>query len=54
MTFDFETNFMDELYEIEIKTGEVISALIYTKKDWNERPFLTSLYENIQKEGIRM
>lgn len=54
ITFDLETKFMDELYEIEIETGEVISPLIYTKKDWNERRFITPLFENIQKEGIRI
>ncbi|MEI8203953.1 MAG: nucleotidyltransferase domain-containing protein [Bacteroidota bacterium] len=54
ISFDLETKLMDELYEIEIDTGEVISPLFYTKKDWNEKHAITPLYENIQKEGIRI
>jgi len=32
VSFDFETKFMDEFYELELKTGEIFSPLIYSKK----------------------
>lgn len=54
ITFDIETEFMDALYEIELQTGEVISPLIYTKGDWVGRHKITPLYENIEKEGVRI
>ena len=54
ISFDLETRFMDELYEIELETGEVISPLIYAKKDWADNHSVTPLFENIQKEGIRI
>ena len=54
ISFDLETRFMDDLYEIELETGEVISPLIYAKKDWVENHSITPLFENIQKEGIRI
>ena len=54
ISFDFETKFMDEFYEIELETGEVISPLIYSKQKWQEDYSSTSLFENIQKEGIRI
>ena len=54
ITFDLETRFMDELYEIELETGEIISPMIYTKMDWIENHSITPLFENIQKEGIRI
>jgi len=54
ISFDFETRFMDEFYEIELETGEIISPLIYTKIDWNENHSITPLFENIQKEGVRI
>jgi predicted nucleotidyltransferase len=54
ISFDLETKFMDELYEIELETGEVISPIIYAKSDWNENHYLTALFENIQKEGVRI
>jgi predicted nucleotidyltransferase len=52
--FDFETKFMDEFYEIELEIGEIISPLIYSKNDWNINHSITPLFENIQKEGVRI
>lgn len=54
VSFDFETKFMDEFYELELETGEIFSPLIYSKNDWNSKYTITPLYENIQKEGIRL
>jgi len=54
ISFGFETRFMDEFYDLEVEPGEVISPLIYTKADWNENHSITPLFENIQKEGIRI
>jgi uncharacterized protein len=54
ISFDFETEIMDKFYELEIETGEVISPLIYTKTDWNENHSFTPLFENVQKEGVRL
>ena len=54
ISFDFEIKFMDEFYEIELETGEIISPLIYSKNDWNSNHSFTPLFENIQKEGVRI
>jgi uncharacterized protein len=54
VSFDLETRFMDELYEIEIETGEIISPLIYSKKDWADNYSFTPLFENIKREGVRI
>lgn len=54
ITFDFEKKVLDELYEVEIETREIISPLIYTKNDWVENHSVTPLFESIQKEGIRI
>jgi predicted nucleotidyltransferase len=52
--FELETGLMDDFYDIELETGEVISPLIYSKSEWNNQHSITPLYENIQKEGIRI
>jgi len=52
--FDLETKVMDDFYDVELKTGVVISPLIYSKSDWNEKHSMTPLFENIKKEGIRI
>jgi predicted nucleotidyltransferase len=52
--FDVETEVMDDFYDVELETGAVISPLIYSKSDWDERHSMTPLFENIKKEGIRI
>jgi uncharacterized protein len=54
ISFDLETKVMDDFYEVELETGAIISPLIYSKSDWNEKHSITTLYENIQKEGIKI
>ncbi len=54
ISFDFETKFMDEFYELELETGEIFSPLIYTKNDWKLNHSITPLYENIEREGVRL
>lgn len=52
--FLLETKIMDEIYEIELETGEIISPLIYSKEEWNSKYRQTPLYENIKNESIRL
>ncbi len=52
--FELETKIMDDFYELELETGEVISPLIYSKNDWNKRYSSTPLFEAIKKEGIKI
>jgi len=52
--FDLETKIMDDFYDIELETGVIISPLIYSKSDWIEKQSITPLFENVQKEGIRI
>ena len=42
------------LYDFGIKTDQIISALIKSKKNWDERYFYTPLFHNIKKEGIEI
>ena len=54
LSFDNETRLINNLYDVELETGEVLSPLIYTKRDWLARHKLTPLYSNISKEGIML
>ena len=42
------------LYELELKTGVIISPLILSKSSWYNRPFKTLFYINVMNEGIRL
>jgi uncharacterized protein len=54
LSFDNETKLIDDIYEVELETGEVISPLIYTKHEWRTRHQSTPLYFNINNEGIKL
>jgi len=54
ISFDLETQFMDEFYDLELETGEIISPLIYSKSDWNDKYSITPLFENIKNEGVKL
>jgi len=49
-----EKSIMDEFYELELQTGISISPLIYSKKVWNKTRPMTSLYQEIKKDAIRL
>jgi predicted nucleotidyltransferase len=40
------------LYDLEFDTGEVISPMIYTEKEWNSKYKVTPFYQNVMREGI--
>ncbi len=54
ISFTLETNIMDDMYEIELETGEIISPLIYSKNEWVNKHKETQLFENIEKESIKI
>ncbi len=54
VSFEIETKFMNEFYDLELETGEIFSPLIYSKNDWNSKYNFTPLFENIKNEGIRL
>lgn len=42
------------LYDIEIETGKIISPLVLSRSDWENRHRITPFYENVTNEGIRL
>jgi uncharacterized protein len=39
------------LYDLEFDTGEVISPMIYTVKEWKSKYKVTPFYQNVMREG---
>ncbi len=52
--FSVETKLIDDLFEVELETGEVFSPLIYSKKEWKHKYSITPLFKNIKREGIKI
>ena len=42
------------LYDLELTEGVHISPLVYTKKQWFNRPFKTPFFINIMNEGVKI
>jgi predicted nucleotidyltransferase len=51
VTYFDEKRISYPLYALEINTGQIISPLILPKNKWEKKFRITSLYQNIQKEG---
>jgi len=51
---DYERTFRHKLYDLELETGETFSVFVYAKTDWNSRHWMTPLYQNISREGLRI
>lgn len=39
------------LYDLEFETGELISPMVYSEKEWNTKYKITPFYHNIMREG---
>lgn len=42
------------LYEIEFDSGQIISPLVFSRKDWETRHKVTPFYQNVISEGIEL
>jgi len=54
VSVDIERSFRNNLFDLEIETGEVFSTFVYQKDIWNTRHRVTPLYRNIKREGVRI
>jgi len=51
---DTEMEYREELFEVELETGEPISTFVFSKNDWESKHKITPLYKNIKTEGIEL
>lgn len=52
ITFDYESELRDPIIDLELDSGEVISLLVYSKKDWIGKQSVSPLFTNVSREGI--
>ena len=44
-----------KLYEIEWHSGEVISSIVRSRKEWNSKPYKAMpFYQQVQQEGVKL
>ena len=49
-----ERMFRNNLYDLELETGEPFSVFVYSKTDWNTKQIITPFYVNVTNDGIRL
>lgn len=49
-----EMIFRHKLFDLELETGESFSTFVFNKSEWKSKFWMTPLYKNIIKEGIRI
>ena len=52
ITYEEEKRIKYPLYDLEFETGKVISPLIFSRNDWENRHKITPFYKNIKEEGV--
>lgn len=53
-TNEIEDRFRDNLYDVELETGQIISTIVYSKDYWFNKLKYSPLYNNVNKEGIHL
>ena len=51
---DYERVFRHRLYEIELDLDEAFSISVYNKDEWRSKYWMTTLFQNIVREGLRI
>jgi predicted nucleotidyltransferase len=52
VTYQDEKRIKYPLYDLEFETGNVISPLVFSRADWENRHSITPFYKNVKREGI--
>ncbi len=52
LTPEYEHAIIRSLYELEVESGVIISPMIMTRNQWDNRPFHTPFSINIMNEGV--
>jgi predicted nucleotidyltransferase len=54
VTRNMEKEYREELFEVELETGEPISTFVFSKQDWESKHSATPLYRIIKRDGIQI
>ena len=49
-----ERKFRDNLYDLELETGEPFSVFVYSKNDWLTKQKITPFYNSVIQEGVKI
>jgi hypothetical protein len=53
-TIEAEDRFRNNLYDLELETGQIISPIVYSKEYWQNKLKYSPLFSSVTREGIRL
>lgn len=54
LDYQTESTFRDNLYNLELETGEPLSFFFYSKDDWTKKQNYSPFFLNVSHEGIKI
>ena len=54
VTYDYESDLRDPIFDIELESGQIISLIVYSKSYWKNKMPYSPLFSNVQREGIKI
>jgi uncharacterized protein len=51
ITHEIESEITDPLFDLEFESGEIISPMVYSEKEWNTKYRVTQFYQNVMHGG---
>ena len=51
ISYDYEKQITDSLYDLEFETGEIISPMVYSETEWNTKYSVTPFYQLVMKDA---
>jgi predicted nucleotidyltransferase len=51
ITPEIEEEITYPIYDLEFETGEIISPMVYSEREWNTKYKITPFYHNVMREG---
>ena len=52
ITTEIENEITFPLFDLEFDTGEIISPMVYSEKEWNTKYKVTPFYNNVMNTGV--
>lgn len=49
-----EQTFRDNIYDVELETGEPLSIFVYSKEEWTTKQRITPFYHAVVDEGVHL
>jgi uncharacterized protein len=54
ITYSDEQRIKYPLYDLEFETGKIISPMVLSRGEWENKHSVTPFYQNVKREGVQL